>query len=646
MKHKAFAALVLVLLSSPSLAEGTRVEAENLEHKAGVYTLTGSARVEEDDATITADRIVYDENTGETVAEGSVFYDDPKVTIRAETAEMNLTTKTGVIYDSYLFIKQDGYHVRSPEMHKRAEDRYFLRKASATTCDGPLPAWCIAGNDIDIIVGERLKMWHATLRVKNIPVFYYPYFWIPIVAERRTGILNPELGYRKTLGAIVRQPFFWAIADNRDATFTLDVYTKRGLAEGAEYRYVERPDMSGEFSLYHARDGDINRDYYEFRGRHRQSVGFLDVNVLNYREFYRVYETYLEDSSLRFLESQAEAFAPIGTSRLYLAARYLQDLKDGVDQDTLPQRLPEAGFFLSPHALGPVVVSGTTSATNMERDEGTDGQRYEAGLTALHSVGRGITFSQALSALSLYYALEDTGEGWEEGFHNALYDYDATLHLILERNYGSIRHELEPSLSYQYVERDGEEPELFDSLEDISEKSFASLSVSNRLKDGKGGLLTLKLTQDFDLEESERPFRPLLAELTLKRPVYVATSITLNTDDGRVETMSTNATLTFGRASFTAAQTLDEPSDVKTYKLTAGYEVSSRLALESSVSYDDAEEKGVEEFSFSVDYQSQCWGLALTVVDERDDFGVFVQVSLLGLGTYRAEVFSVEEAAE
>jgi LPS-assembly protein len=646
MRHTAFSILAIALFFSvPSAAfsEGTRVKAKSMEHKGGVYTLTGSAQVFRDNAKITADSIVYDEATGETVAKGNVYYDDPAVTIRAERAEVNLLTNTGVLYEAYMFVKAEGFHIRSPEMRKTAKDRYSLTNARATTCDATPAAWCLGGKEVDIHLGERLIAWHATLSLRDIPVFYYPYVWAPIVSERRTGFLNPKFGYRKTLGVNFQQQFFWAIADNRDATFTLDVYTKRGIGEGVEYRYVERPDLEGKLNLYHIRDNDLDRDFYEFKGRHRQAVGFADINLVNYREFYREYETYIDDSSKRFLESQAEVFAPLGSARLYLAARYLQDLKDGVDQDTLPQRLPEAGFFLSPSALGPVVVSGTASATNIERDEGSDGQRYEAGMTASHFYGQGTTFSQALGLKELYYSLDHTDEGTEPNFHNTLYDYSATVQWILQRQFTNIKHELEPSFSYNYIARDGEEPDIFDSTEDMEERSAASFSLNNRLKDAKGDLLILKLTQGYDFEEPERPFETLELEMTLKRPFYFTATANYNTYDGRMEEMSSKAVFSYRSTSLTAEQTLSEPTDVETYRLSVLQRVTSSLAFKGKASYDSSEEEDLEELALSLIYQSQCWGVTLSVVDEPDDFGVFLEVSLLGLGSYKAEVFATEE---
>ena len=48
-----------------------------------------------------------------------------------------------------------------------------------------------------------------------------------------------------TRGFGLHLPFFWAISENRDATFVLDAYSKVGIGEGMEYRFVEPGDVKG-----------------------------------------------------------------------------------------------------------------------------------------------------------------------------------------------------------------------------------------------------------------------------------------------------------------------------------------------------------------------------------------------------------------
>ena len=67
-------------------------------------------------------------------------------------------------------------------------------------------------------VGEDARMHHATLRIGNIPVFYFPYAEHPIDnLGRKSGFLIPVIGQSNTRGTILGDGFYWAINRSSDA---------------------------------------------------------------------------------------------------------------------------------------------------------------------------------------------------------------------------------------------------------------------------------------------------------------------------------------------------------------------------------------------------------------------------------------------
>jgi LPS-assembly protein len=230
-------ALWLFMPVSLSFAQDISISADSMEQKGDVQILRGSVRIERDDISIKAESAKYEEASGDSYAEGNVHYEDSDITIRASKAHLNLRDNTGMLYDGEVFIKHGGYRILGKEIQKTGKNRYILKNASATTCDGVSPAWCFTSRNTDVLVGERLKAKHATFRVKGMPLFYTPYLWVPIITERRTGFLTPTLGYQSATGLFYRQPFFWAISENRDATLFLDVFSQGSFGQGVEYRY-------------------------------------------------------------------------------------------------------------------------------------------------------------------------------------------------------------------------------------------------------------------------------------------------------------------------------------------------------------------------------------------------------------------------
>ena len=66
--------------------------------------------------------------------------------------------------------------------------------------------------------------------IKGIPVLYSPYIVLPIKTKRQTGFLIPTVGYNTMDGFKIKEAFFWAIADNIDATIYADYRSEKGLA--------------------------------------------------------------------------------------------------------------------------------------------------------------------------------------------------------------------------------------------------------------------------------------------------------------------------------------------------------------------------------------------------------------------------------
>lgn len=77
----------------------------------------------------------------------------------------------------------------------------------------------------------------AFLDLFGIPVFYTPYLSHPDpTVEQRTGFLTPSFGSTATLGPFAYNYFYWGIASDKDATFTLGATRDAGILLGAEYR--------------------------------------------------------------------------------------------------------------------------------------------------------------------------------------------------------------------------------------------------------------------------------------------------------------------------------------------------------------------------------------------------------------------------
>ena len=91
-----------------------------------------------------------------------------------------------------------------------------------------MPDWKITGKNMTVTIEGYGTIHHAALWAKQVPVLYSPYLIFPAKTERQSGLLVPEAGYSERNGFQFSQPFYWAINDQSDATFTFEHIANRG----------------------------------------------------------------------------------------------------------------------------------------------------------------------------------------------------------------------------------------------------------------------------------------------------------------------------------------------------------------------------------------------------------------------------------
>lgn len=607
------------------------VTSETLEYfgDTSIYIAKGSVKIQKGDRVIESDEISYNEQNSEIVATGNVRYDDPEITITASTAEINLEKETGKLYNAEVFHKIDNYHILGREIEKRGEKYFFSAEASFTTCDAPVPAWCFKGRDIDIFFGERLKARDASFRIKNVPVLYTPYFWAAIYTERKTGFLTPTTGYSSSRGFYISLPFFWNISENRDATVFMDLYTRRGMGQGLEYRYIAPEDIKGNWWLYHIRDTNLNKNYFEIRGFHEQWAkdrigGFLNINYVNEEDFYREFSSHLEIRTKRFLESTGEISLPFKYSRLYLLSQYWVDLKEEIRPTT--QRLPEVGYILYPTKFSYFWFSAAATLSNFWREEDTFGRRLDIYPRILHKFGKDVIVSQALGFRETAYSLQKAENNF---LHREAIEYSVLAHTRIMKRYQSFTHVLEPSLGYTLI-TDSESLPLFDSTELFEKTSKVELSLLNRFLNKGGEFAVVKASQGFDAEKGDRPFLPFRLEVGINKPLALRIDSTYDIHKGRLTSINSDMYFRIPRAAISVGQRYNEQEDVSVYKVGFDLYPSKPWYINTRLWYD---EKDNEVFDITVDvkYLGQCWGINVFFNKRPGDYTVGVRFELQGI---------------
>ena len=84
---------------------------------------------------------------------------------------------------------------------------------------------------------KQIKYDHATLRIYDKPIFYFPKFFHPDpTVNRQSGLLKPEINQSETLGSSLTVPYFYVLNESKDFTVKPTWFDKDILMLQNEYR--------------------------------------------------------------------------------------------------------------------------------------------------------------------------------------------------------------------------------------------------------------------------------------------------------------------------------------------------------------------------------------------------------------------------
>lgn len=625
------------VFTADSFAEDsfTVITSDSLEYfsETKKYIAKGSVKIEKDDAAVNCDEMTYFEETADVIAEGNVHYDDIDSKVTASKAEMNMDTKSGKLFDAEVFLVKDNYHLSGKEIEKKGEKYYYSPEAAFTTCDAPVPAWCFKGKDVDAEVGGSLKAKHVFFHIKDVPVFYTPYMWAPLVSERQTGFLTPTISQSSSKGTGVEIPFYWAISENRDATFVFDRYDKGVTGIGLEYRYIEPEHIKSFWWAYNASDSRSNNDFWELRAFHEHRYegnlgGFLNINFVNEKNFFTELSPHLEIRIQRFLESTGEVNLSFENSRLFLLSQYWIDLKN--DNGDVPQRLPEIGYVSNYKKAGAFMFSSSAVASNIHRDNGVSALRLDVYPKILYSFGKDFAVSQSAGLRGTEYFFYKNEGLTDDNVHRLAFEYNVIGHTRLLRQYSSFVHVIEPSIGYHFITSTENNLPVSDSTELFSKTSRIELGVLNRIMIKAKETVTFRVMQGVDTYSEDHPFLPLLIEAGIKKPLNIKMDATYDYYTERVETISSDVSFQVLRANVSVGQRYNRKEDIMLYKTHIVFDPIKSLQLAGTLWY-DAKGKGVENIVMSALIRKQCWAVKLEYIKRPDDYITRFMFELTGL---------------
>ena len=246
------------VISAKLIVEGEKGK-RILVHSGNVDVHFGIYRMQADKITI------YEEKTL-MVAEGSVVFDqndDQRIT--GSRGEFNYTTKLGFFVESTGFTNQtnDGtvIYFTADRVERTGENEVVIENGKFTACEENVPKWSFTAGKAVIRPDDKIKLYNAKFRIKDIPLIPLPYASIPIKKrDRASGFLTPNFGFSANKGFRLTAAYYQTLGRSADVTFRTDLYASRGIGYGADFRTRANSRSYLDFGFYAVKDRIFGED--------------------------------------------------------------------------------------------------------------------------------------------------------------------------------------------------------------------------------------------------------------------------------------------------------------------------------------------------------------------------------------------------
>ncbi len=680
--HKIVVSLALASLLIQANAEELNMEklqlvAKDVDTKNNIITAVGDVVAYSPTYYLSSDKMVYDKDREILeLFDNVLIIKDNKIQTQSNYAYVDM--KNDIINQDPVFLMDNSSNIwsNSKEANKD-KDLITLENSILSSCDCIDPIWSIRSSSSDY---DTEAMWMNTynprLYIKNVPVFYLPYFGFPTDTTRRTGLLLPTMGYSSSEGFLYSQPIFIAPADNYDIELIPQIRTQRGYGSYANFRYADSPDSMlnlktgyfKEFNNYRREEKLENSEHYGLdidyerknifstKKEHQDGV-FTSVRYLNDIEYIILKE---DDGNLgtdKKVESKVNYF--YNTPEYYggVYGKYYIDASKKSNANTL-QELPQVQFhsYNKELFLENLIYSIDTKAQNFTRKEGLNAKIYDITVP--------ISYTKNILDDYMYLGVENRTILTQYDYSNSLYNNlryeDGTLiqnrtsfivGTDLLKPYSDYIHTLNLNASYDIPENLRKDGDLYNiTVKENQPLKYDELSVFPTLQEQK--TIKLSLNQSiYDKENLKQFINHKMSQSILYNSVdepkfqdldnYVKINhdygslsgkVVYNMDDNKVVEGSFDNSLSYEDLTFSAGYYYSKKTnnefntrdDLESYRLSTSYKLAKDYSIKYYENY-DLQQKTRNRQGIGLNIDDSCWNLDLLLEKEITPRSRYVQ---------------------
>mgnify|MGYP006324396007 FL=1 len=648
--------------------EKLQLVAKDVDTKNNIITATGDVVAYSPTYYLSSDKMIYDKDKEILeLFDNVLIIKDNKIQTQSNYAFVDM--KNDIINQDPVFLMDNTSNIwsNSKEANKD-KDVITLENSILSSCDCIDPIWSIRSSSSDY---DTEAMWMNTynprLYVKNVPVFYLPYFGFPTDTTRRTGLLLPTMGYSSSEGFLYSQPIFIAPADDYDIELIPQIRTQRGYGSYANFRYADSPDSMlnvktgyfKEFDNYRSKEQLENSEHYGLdidyerknifaKNKEHQDGVFTSIRYLNDIEYITLKE---EDDNLwtdKKVESKVNYF--YNTPEYYggVYGKYYVDASQKTNDNTL-QELPQIQLhsYNKELFLENLIYSIDTKAQNFTRKEGLNAKIYDINVP--------ISYTKNILDDYMYVGVENRTILTQYDYSNSLYNNlryeDGTLiqnrtsfivGTDLLKPYSDYIHTLNLNASYDIPEnlrKDGDlynitvkenQPLKYDELSvfpTLQEQKTIKLSLNQSIydKDNLKQFINHKMSQSILYNSFDEPkFQDLDNYVKINHDYgSLSGKVVYNMDDNKVVEGSFDNSLSYENLTFSAGyyytkktnNEFNTRDDLESYRLSTSYKLAKDYSIKYYENY-DLQEKTRNRQGIGLNIDDSCWNLDLLLEKE------------------------------
>lgn len=239
---------------STAQIQGFTITSDSLERdlEKGTVLLRGHVKVIYQNQFFEADQIELNLKTKHARLVGDVKIQAAAFQMSGREIQLDYEANQGLIF--FGSVQSNNIRFQGDVIEKLSDTEFYVTNADYTTCSNCPTTWSFAGSKIKAELGGYAYLKNSFFRVGGVPIFWFPYFVVPLKSVRQSGILFPEFSFLRNRKSAVSLGVFWAISRSQDATFTLKNYEIGGLKPLIEYRYMVDEDSFGSANTSYLHD--------------------------------------------------------------------------------------------------------------------------------------------------------------------------------------------------------------------------------------------------------------------------------------------------------------------------------------------------------------------------------------------------------